>query len=145
MGYVLGIERGLNTPLRDGSEEYLDSEKYEIHEGAIGGDLSPLIRRLNEIRRSSSVFRRLDNVTFVDTANDQLVAYVKGRGHDAIVVCVNLDPYSTAGGLLTLPDTLDLPLGFVATDLLTGAEYGWHVGGNFVQLGPGGAHVLAVR
>ncbi|HEY1740865.1 MAG TPA: maltotransferase domain-containing protein [Acidimicrobiia bacterium] len=144
-GMYSGFERGLNTPLRDGSEEYLDSEKYEVHEGAIGGDLSPLIRRLNEIRRSSGVFRRLDNVTFVDTANEQLVAYVKGRGHDAVVVCVNLDPYANATGLLTLPDTLDLPLGFVATDLLTGAEYGWHVGDNFVQLGPGGAHVLAVR
>ncbi len=144
-GMYSGFERGENTPLRAGSEEYLESEKYEIREGAVGGELSSLIRRLNEIRRSRPAFRRLDNVTFVDTANDQIVGYVKGRGHDAIVVCVNIDPGSDAVGLVTLPDTLDLPPGFTATDLLTGADYGWQVGGNYVQLGPGGAHVLEVR
>jgi starch synthase (maltosyl-transferring) len=144
-GLYSGFERGINTPLREGSEEYLDSEKYEVHEGAVGGELSPLIRRLNEIRRASSVFRRLDNVTFVETANDQLLGYVKGRGHDAVVICVNLDPHADAEGLVALPDSLDLPLGFVATDLLTGGEYGWHIGGNYVRLPPGGAHVMAVR
>jgi len=91
------------------------------------------------------VFRRLDNITFVDTANDALLGFVKGRGHDAVIVCVNLDPHEEAVGLLTVPDNLDLPLGFTATDLLTGAEFGWNVGGNYVQLGPGRAHVLAVR
>ena len=144
-GMYSGFERGENMPLREGSEEYLDSEKYEIHEGAVGGELSPLIRRLNEIRHASPVFRELANVTFVDTANDQLVAYVKGRGHEAVIVCVNLDPHAVATGLMTLPESLDLPPGFTVTDLLTGAEFGWRVGDNFVQLGPGGAHVLAVR
>ncbi len=144
-GMYSGFERGENTPLREGSEEYLDSEKYERREGAVGGELSPLIRRLNEIRRASGVFRRVDNVTFVDTANEQLVGYVKGRGHDAVIVCVNLDPHSESIGLLNLPDTLDLPLGFTATDLLSGNEFGWHVGGNYVQLAPGAAHLVAVR
>jgi hypothetical protein len=103
------------------------------------------VRRCNEIRRASDVFRHIDNVTFVDTAHEHIIGYVKGRSRDAIVMCVNLDPHDEAEGLVTLPATLDLPGQFGVVDLLTGDAHEWRVGGNYVRLPPGGAHVLAVR
>jgi starch synthase (maltosyl-transferring) len=143
-GMYSGFERAENAALRPGSEEYLDSEKYECKAGRVGGALSPLIRRCNEIRRSSDVFRRVDNVTFVDTANPQLVGYVKGHGEAAVVVVVNLDPHASAEGLAAIPGTVGLPDSFPVVDLLSGREFEWHRGGNFVRLPPGGSHVLAV-
>jgi starch synthase (maltosyl-transferring) len=144
-GLYSGFERAEGTALRRGSEEYLDSEKYECRDGRIGGALSPLIRRCNEIRHSSDVFRHVDNVTFFETANPQLVAYVKGRAPDAVVVVVNLDPHAYAEGLAEIPGSVGLPDSFPVVDLLSGNEYEWHTGGNFVRLPPGGSHVLAVR
>jgi starch synthase (maltosyl-transferring) len=104
-----------------------------------------LVRRCNEIRRASPAFRRVDDVTFVDTAHEQLVGYVKGRGADAVVVCVNLDPHDDREGLVTLPDSLGLPDRLGVVDLLSGTNHDWRVGGNYVRLPPGGAHVLAAR
>jgi starch synthase (maltosyl-transferring) len=144
-GMYSGFERGAGVALRPGSEEYRDSEKYQRLVGQIGGELSSLVRRCNEIRRASDVFRRVDNVTFVDTAHERIIGYVKGRGSDAIVVCVNLDPHGDAEGLTVVPDGLDLPAHFGVVDLLSGEHHEWRVGGNYVRLPPGGAHVLAVR
>jgi starch synthase (maltosyl-transferring) len=144
-GMYSGFERATGVALRPGSEEYRDSEKYQCSKGEVGGDLGRLVRRCNEIRRASDVFRHVDNVTFVDTAHERLIAYVKGRGADAIVVCVNLDPHDDAEGLTTLPDTLGLPPHFGVVDLLSGDRHEWRVGGNYVRLPPGGSHVLAVR
>ena len=91
------------------------------------------------------MFRRVDNVTFVDTANDHLVAYVKGRGPGAVITCVNLDPHGSAEGLADVPTGLDLPDAFDVVDLLSGDTHTWRVGGNYLRLPPGGAHVLALR
>ena len=103
------------------------------------------MRRCNEIRHASDVFRHVDNATFVDTANDQLVAYVKGRALDAMIICVNLDPQDFAEGLVVLPSGVDLPDTFGVVDLLSGDTHAWYLGGNYVRLPPGGAHVLALR
>jgi hypothetical protein len=104
-----------------------------------------LVRRCNEIRRASDVFRHVDNVTFLDTAHERLIGYVKGRGADAVIVCVNLDPHDDVEGLATIPDALDLPPQFGVVDLLSGDRHEWRIGGNYVRLPPGAAHVLAVR
>jgi starch synthase (maltosyl-transferring) len=144
-GMYSGFERAVGQALRPGSEEYRDSEKYECRAGEVGGVLGPLVRRCNEIRRASPVFRRVDDVTFVDAANDRLVAYVKGHGHDAVLVCVNLDPHADAEGLVSVPDSLGLPDRFGVVDLLSGDSHQWQVGGNYVRLPPGGAHVVALR
>ena len=143
-GMYSGFERLERTPAAPGSEEYLDSEKYACRTGEVGGPISPLVRRCNEIRRSSPVFRRVDNVRFVDTANEQILGYVKGTGRDAIVVCVNLDPFAFAEGLVDVSQAVDAPE-FPVIDMLSGAEYTWRAGGNYVRLPPGGAHILAVR
>jgi starch synthase (maltosyl-transferring) len=144
-GMYSGFERAENVALEPGSEEYLDSEKYECKAGRVGGVLAPLIRRCNEIRRSSDVFRHVDNVTVVDTANPQLVGYVKGHGREAVVVIVNLDPHASREGLAEIPGTVGLPGSVPVVDLLSGDEFEWRTGGNFVRLPPGGSHVLAVR
>jgi len=144
-GMYTGFERAAGTALGPGSEEYLDSEKYQCGHGQVGGPLSPLVRRCNEIRHALDVFRRVDNATFVDTANEHLIACVKGRGTDAVVVCVNLDPHDHAEGLAMLPPDLGLAESFGVIDLLSGDTYTWRVGGNYLRLPPGGAHVLALR
>jgi starch synthase (maltosyl-transferring) len=144
-GMYSGFERATGVALHPGSEEYLDSEKYECGAGRVGGTLGPLVRRCNEIRRASDVFRHVDNVTFVDTANDHLLAYVKGRGPHAVITCVNLDPHDSAEGLAVVPTGLELPDAFAVVDLLSGDTHTWHVGGNYLRLPPGGAHILARR
>jgi starch synthase (maltosyl-transferring) len=144
-GLYSGFERVERVAIARGSEEYINSEKYECRAGHVGGTLGPLIRRCNEIRRSSPVFRRVDNATFLGTAHDKVIAYAKGRGPDAILVCVNLDPYAFSECLVDVPGSLDLKSSFPVVDMLTGAEYEWHLGGNYVRLPPGGAHVMAVR
>jgi starch synthase (maltosyl-transferring) len=144
-GVYSGYENVENVPVRPGSEEYLDSEKYELKTRTIEGPLLPLIQKLNEIRRANRSLQRIDNVTFLETANDQLVAYAKRDDADTVIVCVNIDPAATSEGLLDVPAALDLPQSFVVQDLLTDDTYAWQVGGNYVALPPGGAHVMHVR
>ena len=95
-GVYSGYENVENVPVRPGSEEYLDSEKYELKQRTLEGPLLPLIKRLNEIRRANRSLQRLDNVTFLETANDNLIAYEKLDEADRIIVCVNLDPTAPA-------------------------------------------------
>jgi len=144
-GVYSGYERIENVPLRPGSEEYLNSEKYEVKERTIEGPLLPLMRRLNEIRRSNRSFQVLDNVAFLPTANDALIAYVKQSSSDTLIVCVNLDPFSAREGLLSVPPAVGLPPTFTVQDLLSDDVYAWTSGGNYVRLDPGRAHVLHVR
>jgi starch synthase (maltosyl-transferring) len=144
-GIYSGYERLENIPVRSGSEEYLDSEKYEVKQRAIEGPLLPLVKRLNEIRRNTRALQRLDDITFLETASSQLIAYAKRSAVDTLLVCVNLDPFSSREGLVDIPATLGLPGGFVVQDLLSDETYAWHPGGNYVRLPPGGAHVMHVK
>jgi starch synthase (maltosyl-transferring) len=144
-GMYSGFERCENVPLRPGTEEYRRSEKYELKKRTLNGPLLPLVKRLNEIRRANRSLQRLDNITFLDTANERLIAYAKESPSDTLVVCVNLDPFVATEGLLTVPPALELPDTFVVQDLLTGENYAWQSGGNYILLPPGGAHVMQVR
>ena len=144
-GIYSGFENLEGTAVAAGSEEYLNSEKYEIKTRALDGPLLPLVSRLNEIRRGSKPLQRID-VRFLDTANEALIAYAKGHGEGAIIVCVNLDPHSAQEGLVILPSDLGLPAAFTARDLVSGEAFPWGVGGNYVRLDPALApmHVLRV-
>jgi starch synthase (maltosyl-transferring) len=144
-GIYSGYERIENVPLKPGSEEYLDSEKYELKQRRIEGPLLPLVRRLNEIRRANRSLQHVDNVTFLATANDALIAYAKRSPGDTLLVVVNLDSFAAREGLVGIPPELDLPASFAVQDLLSDATYAWHAGGNYVRLAPGQAHVLHVR
>jgi starch synthase (maltosyl-transferring) len=145
-GIYSGFENCERVPIAPGSEEYLDSEKYEVKERQLDGALLPLAARLNEIRRTNPAFRRLENLRFLDTASEQLIAYAKQDGEDTVIVCVNLDTSLPGEGLVTVPAELELPPSFTVRDLLSGAEWRWGAGGNYVRLVPGEqqAHVLVV-
>lgn len=144
-GIYSGYEACENVPLREGSEEYLDSEKYELKQRRLEGPLLPLIRRLNEIRRAHPALQRFESLAWLETHNDDLIAYAKQEGDDTVIVVVNLDPTVPREGLCIVPAALGLPERFVARDLLAAADYRWRVGRNYVALPPGGAHLISVQ
>jgi starch synthase (maltosyl-transferring) len=146
-GIYSGFEHFENVPVKPGSEEYLDSEKYELKTRRLDGPLLPFIRTINAIRRENPALQHFANVTFLDTHTDGLIAYLKQARGNTVVVVVNLNPHGPEEGSITIPDHLGLPLGFVAHDLLTGERFGWHLGGNYVRLEPPFrmAHVLRIE
>ncbi len=146
-GIYSGFESCENVPVHEGSEEYLNSEKYEVKQRSLGGPLLPLAARLNAVRRENAALQRLDNVTFVETENANLLAYVKRQGRNTVFVVVNLDPIEAREGVAIVPAAMGLPPTFRVRDLLDDTAYTWHVGRNFVRLEPGTrqAHVLRVE
>jgi starch synthase (maltosyl-transferring) len=144
-GIYSGFEHAESVPVREGSEEYLDSEKYEAKERVLDGPLLPLVGRLNRIRRAHRVFRRLANLQWLETESDHLLAYAKGSGAETVVVVVNLDPFTGHEGVVIVPVQLGLPPAFTARDLLGEQDFHWRIGRNYVYLGPGQSHVIEVR
>ena len=106
--------------------------------------LLPLVGLLNRIRRAHPAFQHLDNVTFLETESEYLIAYAKTTDTEVFVVAVNLDPLVPRDGLAILPAELRLPPTFPVRDLLVDVEYLWAPGRNYVRLAPGGAHVMQV-
>jgi starch synthase (maltosyl-transferring) len=143
-GLYSGYEACENVPVRTGSEEYLDSEKYELKKRRLGGPLLPLIGKLNEIRRAHPALRRFENVAWLETQTDELIAFAKREGDDVVITVVNLDPAKAREGLCIVPPWLGLPAAFSAVDLLTDATFRWRTGRNFVGLAPGGSHLITV-
>jgi starch synthase (maltosyl-transferring) len=145
-GLYSGFEHFENVPVRGGSEEYLNSEKYEVKERALDGPLLPLIRRVNEIRRANPALQRIDDIRFLETENDLLIAYAKQLRDplNTVIVCVNLDPTSEQEGTCTIPVELGLPPAFEADELLAEQLFSWRIGRNYVRLGPGKSHILRV-
>ncbi|MFE1440231.1 alpha-1,4-glucan--maltose-1-phosphate maltosyltransferase, partial [Streptomyces sp. NPDC058739] len=153
-GVYSGYELCENTPLREGSEEYLDSEKYQLRprdwEAAEreGRTIAPLITRLNTIRREHPALRQLRNLRFHDTDNDAVIAYSKRYDSNTVIVVANLDPHHTQEAWVSLDMEhlgLDRDASMSARDELTGETYHWGRS-NFVRLEPGRspAHVLHV-
>ena len=143
-GIYSGFENFENVPVREGSEEYMDSEKYEAKKRTLDGPLLPLVATLNRARRENVALQRLDNITFLETENEQLFAYLKRTGDNDVIVVANLDPAATQRGVCILPVGTGLPPAYRVRDLLADKEWTWHIGRNFVELGPGKSHVLKV-
>jgi starch synthase (maltosyl-transferring) len=131
---------------RPGSEEFLDNEKYEIKRRALDGPLLAMMQRLNHVRRENPALQRLENISFLDAANDAILAYAKREGPNAVICVVNLDPHHAQEGLVHIPYELGVPPAFVVEDLLDGGTYPWRLGGNYVRLDPAerAGHVLRV-
>ncbi|MDQ0389557.1 starch synthase (maltosyl-transferring) [Streptomyces sp. DSM 42143] len=154
-GIYSGYELCENTPLREGSEEYLDSEKYQLKPrdwataAREGTTIAPLITRLNTIRRAHPALHRLRNLRFHRTDNDALIAYSKREGPDVVLVVANLDPHHTQEATISLdmPQLgLDWHESVPVHDELTDETYHWGRT-NYVRLEPGRApaHVLHIR
>jgi starch synthase (maltosyl-transferring) len=156
-GVYSGYELFEHEAVREGSEEYLDSEKYQLRPRdfelalAEGRSLEPWLRQLNAIRLAHPALRQLRTLRFHHIDNDAMIAYSKvdPATGDTVVCVVNLDPYGTQEGTLWL----DLPaLGkdwsdrFPAHDQVTGEHWEWgHA--NYVRLEPwrAVAHIVAIR
>jgi starch synthase (maltosyl-transferring) len=125
------------APGKTGSEEYLDSEKYQIRAWNRSDPISiaPLITQLNHIRYDNLALHANDGLHFHPAENDQIIAYSKtytdpktNEVANTILTIVNLDAKNEQGSWINLAlDTLGLPFGnsFEIEDLLTGAKYTW--------------------
>jgi starch synthase (maltosyl-transferring) len=153
-GIYSGFELGENVPLRPGSEEYMDSEKYQYRprdwaaaaRGGVG--IADYITELNRIRRAHPALHWLRNLRFHYVDQPELMCFSKREGSipDTVLVVVNTDPYRTREATVWL----DLPaLGvdgeFTVTDELTGESWRWGRA-NYIRLDPQTrpAHIFTV-
>ena len=144
-GIYSGYESFENVPVKVGSEEYLDSEKYEAKDRKLDGALLPLVRKLNEARRANPALQRFDNLEWLETASDYLIAYSKRTGGNVVLTVVNVDPTTVREGLCVVPASLGLSPAFPALDVVSGETFRWGIGRNYVRLAPGQSHVLVAR
>jgi len=140
-GLYSGYELCENVPFAPGSEEYRDSEKYELkaRDWSAPGNLTDYLTRLNRIRREHRALQRYDNLRFYAADDPNILWYGKAAGDDWIFVAVNLDPFETHRSMV------DVPLAAVGLgpdhsyrmhELLTDATYTWRGPGGYVELDP---------
>jgi starch synthase (maltosyl-transferring) len=156
-GVYSGFELYENDPVRDGSEEYLNSEKYQLRprdyalaEHA-GRSLAPLLRRLNEIRRAHPALQQMRSLRFHRIDNESMIAFSKtdAKTGDTMLVVCTLDPDDPQEATITI-DFEALGLAeherFAVHDELTEADYEWGTH-NYVRLDPWAApaHIFTVR
>jgi len=143
-----------HEPVRRGSEEYLDSEKYEIRHWDLerSDSLRSLMTTVNTIRNNNLALQSDWSLLFHPTDNEQIICYSKESEDRAnlILVVVNLDPHHTQAGFVSLPlDQLAIPQdrAFEAEDLLTGARYLWYGSRNYVELNHerSSGHILKIH
>ncbi len=148
------FEVGEHVAREPGSEEYLDSEKYEIRHWDLErpDTLREIIARVNQIRRDNPALQQDWTLEFHDVENEQLVCYSKSTRDRANVVLtvVNLDPHHTQSGwvelsLEALGVAADQP--YQVHDLLGGGRFLWQGPRNYVELNPQvvPAHIFLVR
>jgi starch synthase (maltosyl-transferring) len=156
-GIYSGFELAENVPVRAGSEEYLDSEKYQVRLRNYDDpqSLAGLIQRINQIRRDHPALQSDWGLRFHQTDNKNLICYSKRSAEgsaplDVMLMVVNLDPHHMQHGFVRLPLT-DWGLGPDSTvevhDLLWNERYYWRGEWNYIRLDPEVrvAHVLHVQ
>lgn len=159
-GVYAGYELYEHVAVRPGSEEYLDSEKYQVRirdwdaAEREGRTLAPYLTRLNEIRRAHPALQQLRNVAVHWSDDDSIIVFSKSAvlpdGHrDTVIAVVNLDPHAARETMvhLDLPALgLDEHATFVVHDEISGADWTWNQH-NYVRLDPyhEPAHLLTVR
>ncbi|HET7710690.1 MAG TPA: alpha-1,4-glucan--maltose-1-phosphate maltosyltransferase [Thermoanaerobaculia bacterium] len=140
------FERMIGAPRETGSEEYLDSEKYEVKQwGPAEDDLSELIALVNRIRRSNPALQQNLTLKFHPTSNEQILAFSKSAGDNVVLTVVSVDPHHPQAGTIDVDlSALQLEGGrpFQVHDLLSGARHTWSQGSNQVHLNP---HVMPAQ
>jgi starch synthase (maltosyl-transferring) len=150
-GMYSGYELYEHEPVRAGSEEYLNSEKYQYRPRdwataeAEGRSLAPYLTMLNRVRREHPALQRLRNLRFHHVDGDEIMCFSKrlaatrpGDDGDTVLVVVNLDPHAARESVVRLDmPALDLGWndGFRVHDEVTGADYAWGRA-NYVRLDP---------
>src|SRR4051812_34292443 len=152
-GIYSGYELCENVPVRPGSEEYLDSEKYQIkvRDWNAPGNIKELIARVNQVRREHRALQFNDGLQFHATDNPALLWFSKRApsGDDRVFVVANTDPHNLQHGWIDVP-IADLGLApsstYVVEDLLDGGRYQWRGAWNYVRLDPAVrmAHVFLI-
>lgn len=137
------FEVGESTAREQGSEEYLDSEKYQIRSWNLeeADTMRELITLINQIRRENPALQTDRGLMFHPTENDQLLAYSKSTPDrsDVVLTVVNVDTHRTQVGMVTLPLEqlgLDGERPYQAHELLSGARYLWNGPRNYVEINP---------
>lgn len=152
--YGPAFELREHMPRESGSEEYLDSEKYQLRTWHHGdpGSLAPFITRVNQIRRGNRALHADHALRFLPIDNDQLVAYAKTAddGANVVVTVVNLDPHNVQSGMLRLePESIGVEAShsFQMHDLLSDQRFLWQGREHFIRLDPQSvpAHIFVVR
>jgi starch synthase (maltosyl-transferring) len=137
-----------------GSEEYLDSEKYQLRHWDLerADSLRDFIARVNRIRRDNPPLQSNRRLKFHSIDNEALLAYSKTShdGSQAVLVVANLDPHHAQSGFLDIDLRavgLSAEQTFQAHDLLSGARYLWKGPRNYVALDPqrSPAHIYRIR
>ncbi|MEP7048818.1 MAG: alpha-1,4-glucan--maltose-1-phosphate maltosyltransferase [Pseudomonadota bacterium] len=140
-GIYSGYELCESLPVHHGSEEYLDSEKYEIRvrDWNAPGNIKQDISKLNRIRREQPALHELTNLSFLNTNDSAILAYKKSALGNDLIIVVNLDPHATHETMVEVPIE-ELGIGaneaYEMSDLLTGARYAWRGARNYVRLDP---------
>jgi starch synthase (maltosyl-transferring) len=142
-----------SQPREPGSEEYKDSEKYQVRRWDLQrpDSLADFIALVNRIRRENTALHADWSLRFHECDNPNLLFYSKSTedGSNIILVVANLDPFNRQSGWLRLDPALfggdTQP--FQLHDLLTGVRYIWHGDRNYVDIDPqmGPAQILRVR
>jgi starch synthase (maltosyl-transferring) len=139
-GIYSGFELCENVPVRPGSEEYLDSEKYEIRQRdwTAPGNIRADVKLLNLLRRQQPALQRMGNLKFLQSENPAVLAFQR----DDLWIVVNLDPHHAQESMVHVP----AEQGYTVEDLLTGEIYPWNGSRNYVRLDPAHrvGHVLRV-
>jgi starch synthase (maltosyl-transferring) len=143
-----------DRPKEIGSEEYLNSEKYQTRSWDLDhpSSIKHSIKRVNRIRRQNPVLQENRNLHFHDVDNQRILCFSKHSddGSEVIMVVVNLDPHHTHGGWVDFSPTLlegGADRSFQMHDLLGGSRFLWNKGMNYVELDPAvvPAHIFRVR
>ncbi len=143
-----------STAKEPGSEEYLNSEKYELKHWDVNGpwSLKDLIARVNRLRRENTALQSDINLQFHPTDNPQVICYSKTNRDlsDIIIVLCNLDPFHKQTGWIDLDLTalgLETSHAFQAHDLLSDGRFLWRGSHNYFELVPESlpAHIMKVR
>ena len=157
LGATYGIygppfEQCVGTAWKPGSEEYLDSEKYQIRHWNLDapGNLCDFIARVNTIRRENPALHFDRNLRFYHIDNDEMIVYGKSTPDrdNIIIVVANLNPHHAQSGWLRIPaEELGLGSDYQVHDLLSDSRYLWHGEWNYVRLDPATApaHIFRVR
>ena len=141
--YGPAFELGVNEPKEPFSEEYLDSEKYEIRHWDLHQpqSLKPIITRVNRIRRENPALRQTRNLMFHPVDREEILCFSKWSDDNAniILVAANLDPHHTHSTWIHLPFEemgVQAESTFQMHELVSDARYMWHAGSNYLELDP---------